>query len=1022
MANWKKITTDTDITALSSSLTTTDQIISASVAALSGSASDARNVLIVESSSYAQTASYAVISQHSITTNEIVVNVRNTSGGSIAKGVPVYATGVTGDNINIAIASNLSSNTMPAIGVLGETLGINASGTAVVSGKIIGVDTSGFTAGQNIYVNSNGDFTQTKPTGSGFIQNIGVVGKVNATEGEILIQGSGRSNDLPNLESGYAWVGNEDGVPTAILTSSFSSGSFSGSFQGDGSGLTGVPVDFPYSGSAEITGSFVVSGSFGMTGSFVATGSIISTGSIQSTGSVEFSFANKTGVWSTAPGLNVDRTRLGGTGNDVNAALAFGGAGSSYNTCTEEYNGTTWSPSAALQNAGCNIAGAGTQTAALAVGGKGYRSYGTCTEEYNGATWSPGGALSNGVYVYGRSAAGTQNAGLATGGETDTTCTEEYNGASWSSGGPLQIGVFNSVSVGTQNAALAFGGYSYSLSSATNATQQYNGSTWSIASSLNHATYDHAGAGTETSALSFGGYTEEYDGTSWSIGGDLLDSRFYLGGAGGSKSSALAFGGSSTSEEYAPGNTITKTFDYDENTGFTDITDLKVHDLTLYGTFTTSGSNAQILLDSPQTPINAWRTSGNTILKRYGGVSATYGGTGDLLSIGGTSTNSVDFSVTSRMVEQFDTNIEVWSGANYTNIVRTDSSADDSLIAGGTSNNNYNVCSEILDYYNDFGFFGGTWTTAPAPTTGRKDLGQGGSYIFGGYDGNAVVNCTEEYNQVSNTWSTCTGMSLGRECMGVSNSGYHQLATGGSYAAFGGSSQTCTEMYNSGVWTTCAGMGTARKDHAATAVGQFQATCNTLAFGGYNSSFVCSEQFDPASNTWANGGGLLASSRYTNGNTATSNGSQDKSPMAFSNDDIYGSNYYNRSFIYNWKSVYTPDCAFNSDSPISTNSSHNLTARGSFEGEFKGCFNGQACSALQSGFASTANTAATASIATTAATASIATTAATASYVESDDIDFSTLNNYANDTAAAAGGVPIGSLYRNGNFIVIRLT
>ena len=215
-------------TEVSASLTTTDQIISASVAALSGSASDARNALTTTSASYAltasysHTASYTAISQHSITTNEIVVKVKNKSGGSIAKGVPVYATGVTGDNINIAIASNLSSNTMPAIGVLGETLGNNASGTAVVSGKIIGVDTAGFTAGQNIYVNSNGDFTQTKPTGSGFIQNIGVVGKVNSTEGEILIQGSGRSNDLPNLESGHVWVGDGDGVPTAVLTSSLS--------------------------------------------------------------------------------------------------------------------------------------------------------------------------------------------------------------------------------------------------------------------------------------------------------------------------------------------------------------------------------------------------------------------------------------------------------------------------------------------------------------------------------------------------------------------------------------------------------------------------------------------------------------------------------------------------------------------------------------------------------------------------------------------------------------------------------
>ena len=45
MANWKKITTDADLTAISASLTTTDQAISASVAALSGSASTARGLL-----------------------------------------------------------------------------------------------------------------------------------------------------------------------------------------------------------------------------------------------------------------------------------------------------------------------------------------------------------------------------------------------------------------------------------------------------------------------------------------------------------------------------------------------------------------------------------------------------------------------------------------------------------------------------------------------------------------------------------------------------------------------------------------------------------------------------------------------------------------------------------------------------------------------------------------------------------------------------------------------------------------
>ena len=48
--------------------------------------------------------------------------------------------------------------------------------------------------------------------------------------------------------------------------------------------------------------------------------------------------------------------------------------------------------------------------------------------------------------------------------------------------------------------------------------------------------------------------------------------------------------------------------------------------------------------------------------------------------------------------------------------------------------------------------------------------------------------------------------------------------------------------------------------------------------------------------------------------------------------------------------------------------------------------------------------------------------ATTASYVDMDNIDFSALTHYDDDTAAAAGGVPVGKLYRNGNFIQVRLS
>ena len=41
-------------------------------------------------------------------------------------------------------------------------------------------------------------------------------------------------------------------------------------------------------------------------------------------------------------------------------------------------------------------------------------------------------------------------------------------------------------------------------------------------------------------------------------------------------------------------------------------------------------------------------------------------------------------------------------------------------------------------------------------------------------------------------------------------------------------------------------------------------------------------------------------------------------------------------------------------------------------------------------------------------------------YVNSSNIALGTLGNYANDVAAAAGGVAVGGLYRNGSVLMIR--
>ena len=138
---------------------------------------------------------------------DLVITVKNTSGGTLTKGTAVHAVGVTGESVNIIAASNDNASAMPAIGILSQQISNNASGTCIIAGRDIGLDTSGLVAGAAVYVHTNGTLTATKPTGSALIQNIGTAAKINASDGEIIIQGSGRSNDLPNITEGYIWVG-----------------------------------------------------------------------------------------------------------------------------------------------------------------------------------------------------------------------------------------------------------------------------------------------------------------------------------------------------------------------------------------------------------------------------------------------------------------------------------------------------------------------------------------------------------------------------------------------------------------------------------------------------------------------------------------------------------------------------------------------------------------------------------------------------------------------------------------------
>jgi len=150
----------------------------------------------------------------------ILVTAKNVSGGQLVKGTPVHAvTPVSaGQQVEVIAARADTPSAMPATLVLNETLEDEEEGEAIVVGLIENVDTSAFTAGDVIYVGETGGYTNTKPTGTNLIQNLGIVVKSHLSSGSGIVYGSGRSNDVPNIPDGQTWIGNASGVatPTAL--------------------------------------------------------------------------------------------------------------------------------------------------------------------------------------------------------------------------------------------------------------------------------------------------------------------------------------------------------------------------------------------------------------------------------------------------------------------------------------------------------------------------------------------------------------------------------------------------------------------------------------------------------------------------------------------------------------------------------------------------------------------------------------------------------------------------------------
>jgi len=130
--------------------------------------------------------------------------------GGVSKGDVVYISGGTGDNPEVRKAQSDSASTMPALGIMKANTAEDAIGECVTSGEITGLNLTGFTTGDELFVSNNdaGALITSAPTGeANLIQKIAKVIK-GGTGGALTVLGAFRTNATPNLNQGSLFIGN----------------------------------------------------------------------------------------------------------------------------------------------------------------------------------------------------------------------------------------------------------------------------------------------------------------------------------------------------------------------------------------------------------------------------------------------------------------------------------------------------------------------------------------------------------------------------------------------------------------------------------------------------------------------------------------------------------------------------------------------------------------------------------------------------------------------------------------------
>jgi len=250
-------------------------------------------------------------------------------------------------------------------------------------------------------------------------------------------------------------------------------------------------------------------------------------------------------AWTSITNMPTGSEACRSAGPSTAALVVEGGIGPGpYPANTYEWNGSSWTGGGSIPSSGNYGAGvAGTQTAAYSAGGNSPLK--SATNNYDGSSWTTTGSLPKSIYNTHGNTIGTQTSGVITGGNGPPGSfgaeTFHYDGSVWAANvNSIQAYTNTGATWGTQGSHVFAGG---ATPPATSLVQEYNTTEGTVtaaawASGANYPTVMNqlGGSGTQTAGLGFGGNTSggnpngsnitaEYNGSSWTSGGNLATAK-----------------------------------------------------------------------------------------------------------------------------------------------------------------------------------------------------------------------------------------------------------------------------------------------------------------------------------------------------------------------------------------------------------------------------------------------------------------------------------------------------------------